>query len=101
MEGRRAELRQQVRLAWQSLEIATLRVQALSEGVVKDAEAALRVAQAAYQFGERGILDVLDAQRVLRSARADLLLARFQVQAASIELDTLAGRFATAPTPQP
>lgn len=94
LDGRRAELREQVRLAWQSLEIARLRVQALSEGVVKDAEAALRVAQAAYQFGERGILDVLDAQRLLRSARADLLLARFQVQAARIELDTLVGRFA-------
>lgn len=99
--GRRAELREQVRLAWHALEMARLRVQALSEGVVHDAEAALRVAQAAYQFGERGILDVLDAQRLLRSARADLLQARFQVQSAHIELDTLAGRFADQPnTPQ-
>lgn len=98
LSGRRAELRERIRLAWQSLEIASLRVQALSEGVVKDAEAALRVAQAAYQYGERGILDVLDAQRVLRSARADLLQARFQVQAARIELDTLAGRFSVVPT---
>lgn len=94
-------MREQVRLAWQALEIASLRVQALREGVVKDAEAALRVAQAAYQFGERGILDVLDAQRVLRSARADLLQARFQVQAARIELDTLAGRHAVQPATQP
>jgi len=101
LAGRRAEMREQVRLAWQALEIASLRVQALSEGVVKDAEAALRVAQAAYQFGERGILDVLDAQRVLRSARADLLQARFQVQAARIELDTLAGRYAVPPATQP
>ncbi|WP_294637299.1 TolC family protein [uncultured Aquabacterium sp.] len=101
LAGRRAEMREQVRLAWQALEIASLRVQALREGVVKDAEAALRVAQAAYQFGERGILDVLDAQRVLRSARADLLQARFQVQAARIELDTLAGRHAVQPATQP
>ena len=62
------------------------------------AEAAVRVAEAAYRFGERGILDVLDAQRVLRSARLNLLEARFQVQSARIELETLAGRFAAPPT---
>jgi outer membrane protein, heavy metal efflux system len=101
LDGRRAELRQQLRLAWQSLDIARLRAQALSEGVVVDAEAALKVARAAYQYGERGILDVLDAQRVLRSARANLLEARFQEQAARIELESLAGRFAVAPNPQP
>lgn len=101
LDGRRAELNQQLRLAWQSLDIARLRVQALGEGVVVEAEAALKVARAAYQFGERGILDVLDAQRVLRSARANLLDARFQQQAARIELEALAGRFAVAPNPQP
>lgn len=101
LDGRRAELREQIRLARQALEIATLRVQALDKGVVKNAEAALRVAQAAYQFGERGILDVLDAQRVLRAARADLLQARYQVQAARIELDTLTGRFSAPPQTQP
>jgi cobalt-zinc-cadmium efflux system outer membrane protein len=52
----------------------------------------LKVAQAAYRFGERGILEVLDAERVLRSVRNDLLLARYQLQASLIELDTLAGR---------
>ena len=62
-------------------------------GSMAQAEAALRVAQAAYRFGERGILDVLDAQRVLRSVRADLLLARYQLQASLIELDALAGRY--------
>jgi cobalt-zinc-cadmium efflux system outer membrane protein len=51
------------------------------------------VAEAAYRFGERGILDVLDAQRVLRSIRADLLDARYQLQAARIQLEYLAGRY--------
>jgi cobalt-zinc-cadmium efflux system outer membrane protein len=40
---------------------------------------------------------VLDAQRVLRTVRSDLLAARFQVQAARIDIDILAGRFAGAP----
>src|SRR5450830_1018852 len=92
LDGRRAELGQQVLLAWKSLELARGRTEALSQGAVREAEAALRVAQAAYRYGERGILDVLDAQRVLRSVRADLLDARYQQQVARIELELLAGR---------
>ncbi len=93
-EGRSAELEQQLLQAGRALEMAQLRVEALSRGAIRDAEAALRVADAAWRFGERGILDVLDAQRVLRTVRADLLTARFQVQAARTELDFLAGRWA-------
>jgi cobalt-zinc-cadmium efflux system outer membrane protein len=96
MEGRRAELEQQMQQAWKVLEMAQVRTKALSEGAVREAEAALRVAEAAYRFGERGILDVLDAQRVLRTVRADLLEARYQLQSARIELDFLAGRYAGA-----
>lgn len=94
LEGRRAELLQQLDLAWNSVEIARVRIKALSEGAIRDAEAALRVAEAAYRFGERGILEVLDGQRVLRAVRQDLLLARYQLQASLTELDTLAGRYA-------
>lgn len=96
MEGRRAELEQQMQQAWKVLEMAQVRTKALSEGAVREAESALRVAEAAYRFGERGILDVLDAQRVLRTVRADLLEARYQLQSARIELDFLAGRYADA-----
>jgi cobalt-zinc-cadmium efflux system outer membrane protein len=94
LDGRQAELLQQLELAWRSVEIAKLRIKALSEGAIRSAEAALQVSEAAYRFGERGILEVLDAQRVLRAVRQDLLLARFQLQASLIELDTLAGRYA-------
>ncbi len=94
LEGRRAELMQQLDLAWNSVEIARVRIKALSEGAMRDAEAALRVAEAAYRFGERGILEVLDAQRVLRAVRQDLLLARYQLQASLTELETLSGRYA-------
>jgi len=96
LDGRRAELSQQVLLAWKSMEIARVRVNALSTGAVREAEAALRVAEAAYRFGERGILDVLDAQRLLRAVNADLLDARFQVKAAGVDLDYLAGLYADA-----
>jgi cobalt-zinc-cadmium efflux system outer membrane protein len=94
LDGRRADLQQQILVAWKSMEIARVRVNALSTGAVREAEAALRVAEAAYRFGERGILDVLDAQRLLRSVNADLLDARFQVQTSTVDLEFLSGIYA-------
>jgi cobalt-zinc-cadmium efflux system outer membrane protein len=97
LESRQTELQLQLDSAVMALEMARLRVEALGKGAIQDAEAAVRVAQAAYRYGERGILDVLDAQRVLRTVRADLLQARYQVQAAAIEIDLLTGRDAVQP----
>lgn len=94
LDGRRADMHQQILVAWKSMEIARVRVNALSTGAVREAEAALRVAEAAYRFGERGILDVLDAQRLLRSVNADLLDARFQVQTTAVDLEFLSGVYA-------
>jgi cobalt-zinc-cadmium efflux system outer membrane protein len=91
LEGRQIDLEQQINLAWKSIEIARIRVNALSTGAVREAQSALMVAEAAYRFGERGILDVLDAQRVLRTVNADLLDAKYQYQIAKIELNFLAG----------
>ena len=54
-----------------------------------------RLAQLRYDNGSAAFLEVLDAQRVLRAVRQDLLLARYQLQASLIELDTLAGRYAS------
>ena len=97
LEARQTELTLQLDAAWAALEMARLRVDSLGSGAIREAEAALRVSEAAYRFGERGILDVLDAQRVLRSVRADLLQARFQLQAAAIEIDVLTGRTLAQP----
>ena len=60
------------------------------------AETALQVAQAAYRFGERGILDVLGAQRILQTVRIDLLQARFELQKARIELELLSAQRAVS-----
>jgi cobalt-zinc-cadmium efflux system outer membrane protein len=42
-------------------------------------------------------LDVLDAQRVLRGVRADLIQARYQLQEARIKLDQLVGQHMDLP----
>jgi cobalt-zinc-cadmium efflux system outer membrane protein len=70
-------------------ELASQQIASLERGVLREAEAALSAAEAAFRFGERGIIEVLDAQRVLRSVRADFLNAQYDQQAALIELEQL------------
>ncbi len=89
LRDRELQMRQAVESAYRQYEIAQSQVSALESGVVKQAESALRVAEAAYRHGERGILDYLDAQRVFRQARNDLIAARADLRTAAVELDRL------------
>jgi cobalt-zinc-cadmium efflux system outer membrane protein len=89
LENREAALRLSLEAALRQYEIAALQVQALESGILRQASEALRVAEAAYRFGERGILDYLDAQRVFRSVRNDLIAARFELRIAVIEIERL------------
>lgn len=89
LDFRRYEITQLLESAWQARQIAQRRVDMYEGGLVKEAESALSVAQAAYRFGERGLIEVLDTQRVLRSVLSDLLQARFDLHAAVAEIDRL------------
>ncbi len=62
-------------------------------GIVTEAELALNIAQTAYRLGERGFIEVLDTQRVLRGVLAELLQARFELQSASAEIDRLRAHY--------
>lgn len=92
--------REQTRLAllgeldynYQRLLVARQQIAAFEGGLIRQAESALSVAEAAYKYGERGFLEVLDAQRVLRGIRADFLDARFEKQSALVELERLTAR---------
>ncbi|MHB1291930.1 MAG: TolC family protein [Sulfuricella sp.] len=75
--------------AYSRYQIAKRQVRTFESGLMKEAENAMKVAEAAYRFGERGILDYLDAQRVLRTTRVDFLNARYELQAALIEIERL------------
>ena len=75
--------------AWNRHRIADAQVKTFESGLLKQAEITLNVAEAAYRLGERGILDFLDAQRSYRSVRLDYLNARFDRQAALIDLERL------------
>ena len=89
LDGRMFELLQQLDVAYRQYELSRNQVSALETGIVREAEAALKVAEAAYRFGERGILDFLDAQRVFRAARNELIAARYELSAALAEIERL------------
>jgi len=89
LEAQQFSLGQTLEVAVQQYQIAQTQVTALESGIVRQAEAALKVAEAAYRFGERGFIDVLDAQRVHRAARTELVAARFELAAAWVEIERL------------
>lgn len=94
LEAREFELTQELETAYRQYEITQAQVTALESGIVREAESALGVAEAAYRFGERGILDYIDAQRVLRGARNELIAAQYELQVAAIQIEKL---MSTAP----
>jgi cobalt-zinc-cadmium efflux system outer membrane protein len=88
-EQRRVELTAALEQAYNLYQVATQQLQIFEDGTLRQAEAAVEAAQAAFKFGERGIIEVLDAQRVLRSARLEYLNAQFDRQQALVQLEQL------------
>ncbi len=87
-------LLQSLESAYQQYEIANAQVSALENGIVRQAANALRIAELAYKAGEKSFLEVMDAQRVYRAARNELITAQFELASAWSEIERLR---ATAP----
>jgi len=88
-EAQRAQLLRELDSAYARMSIAQRLIETFEAGLLRSAESALQVAEAAYRFGERGFLEVLDAQRTLRSVRSDYTQARFDRNAAWLEIERL------------
>jgi cobalt-zinc-cadmium efflux system outer membrane protein len=88
-DQRQLEMISALERAYEQYQLADQQVTSLQAGSLREAESAVDAAQAAYHFGERGIVEVLDAQRVLQSVRADLLDAQYARQSALINLEQL------------
>lgn len=88
-EETRVRLLRELDSAFTQYIISDRQVESYETGLLKEAEYALKVAETAYRYGERGILDYLDAQRTYRSIRADYNTALFERQFALIELERL------------
>lgn len=93
LEYRRYEIGQLFEAAWQAYQIAVQRVAMFDGGLIKEAENAVRVAEAAYKFGERNLIEFLDSQRILRGILADALQARFDLHTAAAEIDRLRAHY--------
>jgi cobalt-zinc-cadmium efflux system outer membrane protein len=87
--AREIEILAALESAYERYQLASQQLAAFEQGLFQEAEEALRSAETAFQLGERGILEVLDAQRVLRVVRLDFLNAQYDRQAALIDLDEL------------
>jgi outer membrane protein, heavy metal efflux system len=89
LQFRELEMSSTLESAYGLYEVARQQVASFEQGVLREAEAAVNAAEAAYKFGERGFIEVLDAQRVLRTVRLDFLNAQYDLQAALIEVEQL------------
>jgi outer membrane protein, heavy metal efflux system len=86
---RRLEITAALERAYDQYQISNQQVESLQAGSLREAQAAVDAAQSAYRFGERGIVEVFDAQRVLQGVRSDLLDALYARQTALIDLEEL------------
>jgi outer membrane protein, heavy metal efflux system len=89
VRARELELKAALESAYGRYQLANQQLAAFEDGLLREAAEAVRAAETAYQLGERGILEVLDAQRVLRTVRLDFLNAQYDRQAALVDLDEL------------
>lgn len=89
LRQRQLELLSAIERAYEQYQLADQQVTSLESGSLHAAQSAVEAAKAAYRYGERGIVEVLDAQRVLQSVRADLLDAQYARQSALIDLQEL------------
>ena len=85
--------------AYARYNLITEQLAAFEQGLFVEASEALRAAEVAYRLGERGILEVLDAQRVLRTVRLDFINAQYDRQAALVDLDELRAKDPRRNTP--
>lgn len=88
-DARQLELLAAVDSAYGRYQLASQSLAAFEAGILQQAEESVKAAEVAYRLGERGILEVLDAQRVLRTVRLDFLNAQYERQFALIDLDEL------------
>lgn len=91
-QNRQLQLLTELERAYGRYQTATQQLQSYEQGILVEAEAAVKAAEAAYQLGERGIVEVLDAQRALRTVRLDFLNAQYDRQGALADLDELRAR---------
>ena len=89
LNAQRLSFSESLEATYQLYQIASNQVRVLESELLSQAAAAQRIAESAYRYGERGILEWLDAQRTYRAARNELIAARFDLATVAVEIDRL------------
>lgn len=84
-------LTRDIESAYQRYLIAQKQVNSFESSLLTQAESVLKVVEAAYRYGERGILEYLDAQRTYRLVKKDYLNARRDYIIAILDIEQLLG----------
>ena len=92
IEQQRVQLLRELDSAYARLAIAQRQIDTFEAGLLRSAGTALQAAEAAYRFGERSFLEVLDAQRTLRVVRSDYNQTRYDRIAAWLDIERLRAR---------
>jgi len=87
----RNELLRQVNQHYESSRTVAKLIDVLEQGLLKQAEEALRIAKFSFQQGEASLLEVLDAQRVQRELLFDYAQARFELSVSLTRLERAVG----------
>ena len=87
----RNELLRAVNLHYQDAQTTAELIRVFEEGLLKQAEEALRIAQFSFRQGAASLLEVLDAQRVQRQILFDYTQARFDLSISLTRLERSIG----------
>jgi len=87
----RNELNRAINQHAREAETAQEQILVYEEGLLKQAQEALRIAQLSFRQGASSLLDVLDAQRVQRQITVDYNLARFELSLALTRYERAVG----------
>ena len=75
----------------QHANVAAAHIATYEDGLLEQAKEALRIAQVSFKYGETSLLEVLDAQRVMRETQLEYIKAKYELSVALTELEQLTG----------
>lgn len=87
----RLDLTNLITQEYENYRLAIDQLNTFEEGLLKQADEALRIAQLSYEQGELDLLNLLDAQRVQRATLLEYYDAQFELQTALARLERATG----------
>ena len=91
--GTRTKLQKDMIQQVQNSKVAVAQIATYENGLLKQAQEALRIAQVSFKYGETSLLEVLDAQRVMRETQLEYTRAKYDLAVARTELERLTSTF--------